>query len=233
MRGFLGFTVLLLAALAVAALVLVPMIVRPMVVDAVHDASPFGDQPIDVAVDIDPLRLLQGRIERIRVTGSNLEVEGAIISNLDLTLLDVSTGGKQSFGELTGRLTDVVLPFVQLEPLVIPTVELSGTDGDIDALARFDLRGGLSLVGNAFAESGIAVESLELIDGGISFGLFGQRVAVPLGVDQGALVIPEVMGGPLVIVEPAPDDQWEITDVRVTPSGMDVRVSLRPGGATG
>ena len=226
MRGFFGFVVLLLAALAVAALVLLPIVVRPMVADAVRGASPFGDAPLEVEVDINPVSLLLGTVDRIRVTGVGLQAEGADIAALDLTLTDVETGSHR-FREASGRLTGVALPFVQATPLVIETIELSGGSGNLVATAIFDLRGTLALIGNAFAEAGIAVDSLEVVEGGVAFAFFDQRVVVPVGADGGELVIPDVAGaGPLVIVAPGPDDPWRITGVAIGPTGMEVDVSL-------
>ena len=232
MRGFLGLVVLLVVALVVAALVVVPMIVRPMVVDAVREASPFGDAPLEVEVDIDPVSLLLGSIDRVRVTGSNLQAEGADIAGIDLTLTDVSTSTR-TFRSLTGRLSGVVLPFVQSTELFVGTIELSGSSGDLEAVARLDLRSALALIGNAFADAGIAVDSLELTDGGVAMVLFNQRVEVPVGADAGALVLPNVLGGPLVIVQPGPDDRWRITGAAVTPAGMDVHISLEPDEVAG
>ena len=227
MRGFLGFAVLLLAALAVAALVAVPMVVRPMVVDAVREASPFGDAPLEVEVDINPVSLMLGTIDRIRIKGTGLQAEGADIALLDLTLTDVETGSHE-FRGLTGRLTGVSLPFVQASDLVIESIDLSGTPDHVTATAKLDLRATLSLIGNAFADAGIAVDSLEVVEGGIAFALFNQRVVVPVGVDAGALVIPDVAGGPLVIVEPGPDDPWRITGAEVGLTGMEVDVAFEP-----
>ena len=231
MRAFLGLVLLLLVSLVVGALVVVPMLVRPMVVDAVRAASPFGDQPLDVQVDINPLSLLLGTIDRVHLTGSDLEAEGAEIAGLDLTLSEVSTATR-TFRGLSGRLSGVTLPFVQSSTLVIDSIELAGPSGDVSATARFDLRAALALIGNGFADAGIAVDSLELVDGGVAFVLFNERVRVPVGVEDGALVIPDVAGGQLVVVEPGPDDPWRITGVNVTPAGMEVRVSLEPD-ATG
>lgn len=229
MRGFLGSVLLLLAVLALAALVALPMVVRPMVVDTVRAASPFGEGPIEVQVDINPIALLLGSIDRIHITGADLQAEGAEVAGLDLTLTDVSTSG-HTFRALEGRLTGVSVPFVEGSALAIETVELSGASSDVSAVARLDLRATLALVGNAFADAGIAVESLELVDGGVAFVLFSERVVVPLGVDAGAMVIPDVAGGQLVIVEPGPDDRWRITGVALTPSGMNVDVALDADG---
>jgi hypothetical protein len=230
MRGFLGFVLLLVVALVVAALVVVPMVVRPMVVDAVRDASPFGGAPLEVEVDVNPVALLLGSIDRIRITGTDLQAEGADIAGLDVTITGVSTSTHE-FRGLSGRLQGVSLPFATASPLVIDSVELTGSSGDVEAVARLDLRAALALIGNAFADAGIAVESLELTDGGVAMLLFDQRAVVPVGVDDGALVIPDVAGGELAIVEPGPDDGWRITGVAVRPSEMEVHVALDPDGS--
>ena len=228
MRGFLGFVVLLLAALAVAALVIVPIVARPMVADAVRVALPFEDQPVDVEVDLNPVGLLLGSIDRIHVTGSGLEAEGARIGEMDMTVTDVSTTTRR-FRTASGHLRGVELPFLQSQTIVITAIDLDGPYGDVDAVANLDVRASLALVGNAFADAGVAVEEVELIDGGVALTLFGQRVEVPIGVDQGALVLPDVAGsGQVVIAEPGPDDPWRLTGVRVTRSGFAIDVALEP-----
>ncbi|HEX2626475.1 MAG TPA: hypothetical protein VHL56_06180, partial [Candidatus Limnocylindrales bacterium] len=68
----------LLAAILVAALIVtgaaivVPIIARPMIAAAVQDASPFGDQHLDIDVDCNVFGLLQGTVDRIHVRGSDL-----------------------------------------------------------------------------------------------------------------------------------------------------------------
>ncbi len=232
MRGFLGFVVLLLAALVIAALVIVPTVVRPIVADAVREALPFGDQPLDIEVDLDPIDLLAGTVDRIHVTGRGLEAEGAIIGELDMTVTDVSTTA-HTFRTVTGRLANVELPFVQASTLVITSIELDGPYGDVDAVAILDVPASLALVGNAFADAGVPVEEIELIEGGVAFIVLGQRIEVPVAVDEGALELPDVGGAPLVIVEPGPDDPWRLTAVRVTSSGFSIDVALEPEGVLG
>lgn len=230
MRGFLGFVLVLLAALVVAALVIVPIVARPIVEDAVRAALPFEDQPLVVEVDLDPLGLLTGTIDRIHVTGTALKAEGANIGDLDMTVTDVSTTDR-TFRSVAGRLADVELPFVQATTLVITSIDLDGPFGDVDAVANLDVRASLALIGSAFADAGIPVEQLELVDGGAALSMLGQRVEVQVAIDQGALVLADVGGaGPLVIVEPGPDDPWRLTGVRATTSGFAIDVALEPEG---
>jgi len=149
-----------------------------------------------------------------------------------MTVTDVSTTDHR-FRTASGRLRDVELPFVQSSTLTIDSIELDGPFGDVAAVAMLDIRGSLAIIGNAFADAGLAIEGLELIDGGVAFSVLDQRVEVPLAVDEGALVLPDVLGGPLVVVEPGPDDPWRLTGVRVTPSGFEIDVQLEPEGVLG
>ena len=117
---------------------------------------------------------------------------------------------------------------MQSSTLKITSIELDGPYGDVAAVAMLDVRASLAVIGNAFADAGVAVDGLELIDRGIAFSILDQRVEVPLAVDAGALVLPDVLGGPLVVVEPGPDDPWRLTGVRVTTSGFEIDVQLEP-----
>ena len=230
MRGLLGFVFVLLAVLVLAALVIVPIVARPIVADAVREALPFGKQPYDVEVELNPVSLLLGTIDRIHVTGTDLKAEGATIGNLDMTVTDVSTV-EHTFRTIDGQLDFVELPFVESSSLAITSIELDGPYGDVDAVARFDVRASLALVGNAFAEAGIAVDGLELVEGGVALDVLGQHASVELAVDAGALVLSDVAGaGPLVVVEPGPDDPWRLTGIRASPSGFELDVALEPEG---
>lgn len=230
MRGFVAFVLVLVAVLVIAVVLLVPAIVRPIVADQVRAALPFKGQPVDVEVELDPVGLLSGTIDSIHVTGTSLETQGAAIGALDLTFRGVSTT-THAFASASGTLSKVALPFVQDTELVLDTISIRGTSSDLHATADLNLRASLSLIGNAFGDAGIPVDSLELTDGGIKTTFFGQPVQVDVGVDAGSLVLVDVAGGgPMTVVAPAPDDPWRITGVTVTPSGMTIQASI---GTTG
>jgi hypothetical protein len=219
-RNILGFVLLVAAVLIVAAIAVVPIVAAPMVVDAVRAASPFGDQEIDVEADVSAIGLLQGRIDRIHVTGEDLDADGPRIGRLNVTVRGVSTDDR-TFTDIDGNLSAVDVPTFDGTTILIDAIDLSGLSGAVDAVATLDSTAGMALVGSAFAEAGVAVDSIELIDGGVALGLFGQRAEIPLGVDDGALVLPDVLGGgPLVILEPGPDDPWRLSGVTITPAGL-------------
>ena len=229
MRGFVAFVLVLVAVLVVVIVLAVPSIVRPLVAEQVRAALPFKDQPVDVDVELSPIDLLLGTIDSIHVTGTALETQGATVGSLDLTVRRVSTSS-HAFASMSGTLRKVTLPFVQDTELVVDTIDLGGSSADVQATADLNIRASLSLIGNAFGDAGIPVDSLELTDGGIKTTFFGQPVQVDVGVDQGSLVLVDVAGGgPMTIVAPAPDDPWRITSVKVTPSGMTIRASIGTG----
>jgi hypothetical protein len=230
MRRFVAFVLVLVAALVVVALLAVPAFVRPLVVNQVRAALPFQGQPVDVQVELNPIGLLLGTIDSIHVTGTGLETATATIGSLDLTFHDVSTSS-HAFESVDGSLKQVTLPFVQDTELVVDTITVSGSSSDIHAVADLDIRASLALIGNAFGDAGVAVDGLELTKGGVTFNLFGQPVTVQAGVDSGSLVLLDVAGGgPMTIVQPAPDDPWRITGVSVTPSGVRIEASIGTAG---
>lgn len=230
MRGFVAFVLVLVAALVVVAVLAVPSFVRPIVVDQVRAALPLQGQPVDVEVDLNPVGLLLGTIDSIHVTGTGLETATATIGSLDLTFHEVSTS-THAFKSVDGSLRQVTLPFVQDTQLVLDTIAVSGTSADIHAVADLDIRASLGLIGNAFADAGVAVDGLQLTDGGVTFNLFGQPVTVRAGVDSGSLVLLDVAGGgPMTIVQPARDDPWRITSASITPSGMKIEASIGSAG---
>jgi hypothetical protein len=230
MRRFVGFVIVLFAVLVAAAAFIVPAIVRPIVADQVRAALPVTDQPVDVQVDMNPLSLLLGSIDSIHVTGGPLETATATVGQLDLTFRDVSAT-THAFASVSGTLRKVTLPFVQNTELVVDTITVDGTSTDVRAVADLDIRASLGLIGNAFADAGIPVDSVELANGGISTTLFGQPVRIAVGVDAGSLVLVDVAGGgPMTIVEASPDDPWRITGVTVTPSGMTIQASIDTAG---
>ena len=230
MRGFVAFVLVLVAALVVAAVLIVPAVIRPIVADQVRAALPFQDQPVDVDVELSPVRLLLGTIDSIHVTGDGVETAGATIGRLDLTFHDVSTTS-HAFRSISGTLQKVALPFVQDSELVVDSITVDGASDDIRAIADLDIRASLGVIGNAFADAGIPVASVELVDGGITTTFFDQPVQVAIGVDEGSLVLLDVAGGgPMTILAPAPDDPWRITSAKVTPSGMTIEVSIGAAG---
>ena len=55
-------------------------------------------------------------------------------------------------------------------------------------------------------------------------------MTVPLAVQDGALVVPDLLGGgPLELLAPLPDDAWHLTGASITTDGMDIDATVDVG----
>ena len=225
MRTFLGW-VSLVAILGAIAFVVAPIVLRPLVVDVVRAASPFGSAPLEIDVSVDPLGLLQGRIDRIHVTGADLHSGAAAIGALDVTATDVAIGD-HSFHSINGSLTSVVITRADGSTIDADRVELSGPSAAVDATVHISRDAAIALVRGALAGAGLPVDGIELIDGGVRLQVLGQRTDVAIGVVDGSLTIAGALaGGQIALFGPATGDPWQLAGVAITPDGLQVHASL-------
>jgi hypothetical protein len=225
-RGFLGFTVLALVGLGALVFFVAPALVQPMVVNAVHDSLPFGDQPLQIDASVTGLGLLGGSVDEIHISGKNLAVTGpdagVTIGKLDVTVRQVSIGD-HAFRAVSGGLDDVSFPMSNDLPLTIFRVDLTGASSAVTGEAQFAPNEAIAFITRSFADAGVQVEDVQLEDGAVSLMVFGQRVELGIGVEDGALVVPDALGaGPITLLEPGPDDQWRLTGASVTPGGLEI-----------
>lgn len=224
MRSFLGW-VSLVAILGAIAFVVAPVAAHPLVVEAVRAASPFGAAPLDVEVTLDPLGLLRGTIDRVHVTGSDLHARGATIGALDVTLTDVAIGD-HSFGSIEGTLGSVVITRPDGTSVDVDRIGLSGPSTAVDATAGISHDAAVALVRDALAGAGLPAQGIELIDGGVRLEVLGQRTDVAIGVSDGSLTIGAAQaGGQIVLFAPSAADPWRLTNVAITPAGMQVQAT--------
>jgi len=226
---------ILLAAVALAALIvtgvaiLVPVMVRPMVVDAVRAALPFGDQPLDVEVDFNVFGLLQGRIDRIHLHGTDLASGDVRIGALDATATGVATTGR-SFQAVDGTLAGVDVPAIDGGTISIQEISLRGASGEATATARLGATATIAFVESAFADAGFDGGRIELGNGTVSFDIFGQRATVAVGVEDGAVVLVDPFGtGSFELLGPSFDDPWRFTGAGVTPDGLEIDATVDAG----
>jgi hypothetical protein len=199
-----------------------------MVVDAVRTALPFGDQPLKIDATITGPGLVGGSIDEIRIRGSNLDVPspnaGVTIGKLDVTLHDVAIGD-DAFSAVTGGLDDVTFPMSNGAPITISRIELTGASSAVTGAAQFGADQASAFITRCFADAGIKVDGVQLEDGSVAVMVFGQRVELAIGAQDGALVVPDALGaGPITLVQPGPDDQWRPTGASVTPGSLEIDV---------
>jgi hypothetical protein len=222
MRSLLGFLVFIAVVVALVVAFAVPPLVAPMVAAAVREASPFGDQPITVEVDVDAIGLVRGFVGEIRISGENLEDDDLRIGRLDLTVRSVRLDD-HTFSGIDGGLSAVAVPLFDLEPLIVSRIALSGASDGVTATASLDHDAALAFITRTFVEQGVDASGIELIDGGVSVVIFEQRVDLSIGVADGALVVPDVLGtGPLELLAPLPEDPWRFVGVTATFGGLEI-----------
>jgi len=228
--GFLGFVAVLIVLLAAFA---VPAVVGPVVATAVRAASPFGDQPLDVQVDVDPIGLIRGFVREVHVSGASLERDGATIKSLDVTVRAVGIGD-HAFTDALGGLRGVGIPTFDGSVISVDRITLSGSSRALIAEATLKREAALAFVQHQFDVRGIAISGLELTPGGVSLVLFEQRIPLQIGVQDGALVIPDLLGGgPLELLAPLPEDPWRLTGATITPNGIVIDATVDVGAILG
>lgn len=230
MRSLLGFLTFIAVVIALVVAFLVPTFVAPMVAAAVRDASAFGDQPLDVEVDVDAIGLLRGFVSEIRISGTDLEDQDVRIGDLAITVHGLRLDDR-SFSAIEGGLQTVAVPLGGAEPLLVDRISLSGVSDTVNATVQLDHDAALAFLNRSFADQGVDVRDLELIDGGVSVVIFEQRVPLAFAVADGALVIADLLGtGPMELLAPLPDDPWHIIGVTATLGGMEIVASVDADG---
>jgi hypothetical protein len=226
MRSLFGFVAFLTVLVAIGGALLIPPIVGPMVVSAVRNASPFGTQPLDVQADVDAIGLIRGFVREIHVSGKNLDGDGATIETLDVRAQGVGIGD-HAFSDLVGGLTGVSIPTDDGSAIGIDRITLSGPSTALTAKASLERASALAFIQHALDAQGLPVSDLQLTNGGVSLVIFEQRVDLLVGVEDGALVIPDMLGGgPLDLLVPYPNDPWRLTAATVTTAGMDIEAAV-------
>jgi hypothetical protein len=226
MRSFLGFLVFIGVLIALLGAVVLPMLVAPMVAATVRDAAPFGEQRLDVEVDVDPIGLLRGLVSEIRISGTDLEADGARLGSLTLVLRDVRIGDR-SFADASGATQSIDLVLADGSPISVSSVTLSGASTAVEALASLEATAAAALIRAGLADAGLALAEVELIDGGVAFDVLGERVEVALAVEGGAVVVASVAGlASVPVVSPAVGDPWRIVAVTVKPTGILIEATV-------
>jgi hypothetical protein len=221
---------ILLAALIVAGIAIaVPLIARPIVISTVQAASPFGDAPLDVDVDLNVFGLVTGTVDRIHVRGSDVQRGDVTIGALDVSATDVATSGR-SFRDIAGTLASMSFPLDDGTSLAIDDVSLDGPSDAMAAVATLGHEAAAQLIVAAFADSGVEVSGVDLGAGTVAFEAFGARVEVPIGVEDGAIVVIDPFGtGSLEVIRPGEEDPWGFTGVAVTPGGLTIDAIVDAG----
>lgn len=222
MKSLFGFLTFVTVLIVLGAAFAVPALVAPAIDSEVRSASPFGEQPLDVAVDVNAIGLIRGFVGEIRVSGVDLERDGVTIGSLGITAQNVGIGD-HAVGAISGSLESVTIPTFFGGSILVRDIALSGSSSALTATAHLNHDAAVAFIEQAFVEQGVAATDIELTSGGLSVLVFDQRVEVAVGVQDGAFVVPDMLGaGTFEILAPQPDDPWRLSGAVVTPSGIDL-----------
>jgi len=198
----------------------VPLVINPMLTQTVRDMGVKAD---DLKVTVDPFdaALLSGRASRLHVHGTNVEIGRATISELNLTLGDVSFFDR-TFGSVDGKLDDVDVSAGGITASA-NEVDVSGPSPAAVATGRFDPDQSAEIIKAAAKRVGVQLDDAELVDGGLRLTLAGLQIGASISVQGGALVLQPEIGPPILLIQPASSDPWQLDDAFVSRTGITVR----------
>jgi len=200
--------------------VVVPAVASPLLTQIVRD---MGIEADDLEVSVDPFdaSLLTGRTDHLRIRGSNVAVPPALAGRLDLTFGGVSFLDR-TFATVSGELQDVSLRAGGLA-LTVSSVRVEGPAGAARATAHFTAAEAEEFIVLAARRAGFSVDGVRIDDGRLVIRAAGAESRAGIAVQGGALVIQAQGAQPLLLLQPAPTDPWQLTEAWVSNDGINIR----------
>lgn len=220
MLRVLRFAVFFVAVTGVLIFLVLPALLSPLLTQYVRDMGIEADD-LSVTVDAFDPALLSGRAARLRVEGTNVAIGRAHVGVMDVTFGDVSLFDR-SFQSLNGRLDDVAVAGGGVSAEATE-VSVLGPSTSASATGRFDDEQSEQMVMIAARRAGVSIDSARLVDGGLRLSMAGVEVRAGIAVEGGALVLRPQLGDPVLLLQPAASDPWQLEEAYVSSSGITVR----------
>jgi hypothetical protein len=217
--GFLRFVTFFALLVAGFVLVALPLLMGPLMAGVARDMGFRADQ-IDVRVAMFDPGLILGRSRQVTLNATNVELGGATILELNLTLGGVAFFDR-TFDTVSGELARVQLTLGDN----VATAATVTVDGPADAAAitaHFTPDQVAQLLTVAAAHNGLTLDQVTVTDSGVRVTVRGIEADAQLSVQGGALLIDPGVGGALVLFQPAARDPWRLTDVWFSANGMNL-----------
>ncbi len=224
LTGLIKFGAFSTVLIALLVFVIIPVVAGPMISGIVRDAGVQGDD-LDVSVDLFGPSILTGRAPSVRVQADDVEVPRAVIGRVDVTLTDVSVPDR-SFASISGTLDDVRVTGPGGLALVVQTIDLEGPAEATRATGSMDRTGSEALVREIAGQAGVQLDEVTLGEGSLTVEQDGRATEAQLRVAGDALILDAEEADPVVLLAPAPSESWRLKDVRVTPDGMVVELTV-------
>ncbi len=218
---FLLFTAALIGFLLI---VVVPGIAGPMLRGAVRDAGLAGDD-VEVSVGLMGAGILSGKVPSVHFRADDVVLSDARVGRVDVTLHGVSLDDR-SFESVTGTLERIQVNGPSGRPLMVEAVELEGPAAETRARGRMAADEARTLVLQVAREAGVRVDDVTLADGHIVLTQDGTTSEARLRVAGEALILERSGADATVLVAPAPSEAWRLRDVRISPDGLEVDLTM-------
>lgn len=227
MTGLVKFVVFSAVLIALLVFVVIPVVAGPIISGLVREAGVVGDD-LEVSVDVFGPGILTGRAPSVRLQANDVEVPRAVVGRVDVRLTDVSASDRR-FESISGTLWDVHITGPGGLPLVVESIELEGPAGATRATGRLERSESESLVRQIADQAGVDVDQVSLSDGTVTLRQDGQAAEARLRVAGDTLILERADASPVVLIAAAPSESWRLQDVRVTPDGLvvDLTVDMR------
>lgn len=227
MAGLIRFAAFSAALIALLVFVVIPVVAGPIISDLVRGAGVAGDD-VEVSVDLLGPGILGGRVPSVRLQADDLEVRSATIGRLDVTLSEVSATDR-SFRSVSGTLWDVRVDGPGGRTVVLEVIDLEGPAEATRATGRLDRWESQALVQAVAAQAGVTVDEITLGDGVLAIQQGGQTTQAQVHMTGETLILETAGAAPVVLLAPAPSGSWRLRDVRISPDGitLDLSVDLR------
>lgn len=224
LTGIIKFAAFSAALIALLVFVIIPVAAGPIISGVLRDAGVVGDD-MDVSVDLLGPSILSGRAPSVRLRADDVEVPRAVIGHIDVTLTEVSVSDR-SFESISGTLHDVRVTGPGGTALVVEDIDLDGPAEATRATGRMDRPESEALVREIAQQAGVDVEEVSLGEGSLTIEHGGRATEAHLRVAGDALILETAGADPVVLLAPAPSESWRLRDVRITPDGMTVDLTV-------
>ncbi len=224
MGSLVRFLIFTAALIALLVFVVVPLVGAPIIGSMLQQAGLKG-QGVNVSLDLMGPAILSGRAESVRVQAQDVAVPHGVVGQMDVVLNDVSVSD-HTFTRLSGTLHDVRLKAPDGTPVIVSTVTVDGPASGAHARGTMSAADAQHLVQSVAAKAGVSVDSVKLGNGQVSITSGNTTTQADLRVVGRALVLDQSNGTSTVLVAPAPSENWTLQGVTVTPSGIQVDMTV-------
>ena len=219
MSGFLRFAAWFVLLTAVFVLVVLPLLLSPLLTSMVRDMG-LRSQTLDVSVAILDPSLLLGRSRRVTVVADGVDASSAHIGHLELALGEASYFDR-SFESVSGELRDVTVTLGS-DVLGASSIRVDGPAGAASLTARLTAEQTERLVRVAARRAGLTIESVRMTESSLGVTVRGEPGEARISLRGGALLLERGTGGPVLLVQSDPGDQWRLGESWISERGLNI-----------